>query len=246
MEQCVINRAMLVAYPYRDGFRAKRLDVDKGAAKTRIIQYIKTIEQVRDLFCDNKVYNVFLGGDSIKRDYLVLLKQDGYGVVKTKSGLILVTRRITDEPKYYKTLNDMLAENVSSVCIFNLENGSWEVHNKGLKMNTVKKGTGYTGVVKPEQVMPEIMPKNVRVGQLKKCIYKSSEEFSQDLMRCSEGISVEFAMDGLTLLRRWADDEDIVEDEEMCSILSKYYGVNVLSVHIDDSETPIGVWIEYQ
>lgn len=242
MEQNVINRAMLVAYPYRDGFRAKRLDVDKGAAKTRIIQYIKTIEQVRDLFCDNKVYNVFLGVDSIKRDYLVVLKHDGYGIVKTKSGLILVTRRIIDEPKYFKTLNDMLAENVSSVCIFNLKNGSWEIHNKGLKMNAAKQGKGYAGVVNPKQVMP----KNVSVGQLKKCIYKSSEEFRQDLMRCSEGISVEFAMDGLTLLRRWEDDEDIVEDEEMCSLLSKYYGVNVLSVHIDDSEKPIGVWIEYQ
>ena len=89
--------------------------------------------------------------------------------------------------------------------------------------------------------------KNVRENQLKKCIFMESEEFQNLIGEITGGlITVEYDFEGL-----WyehtdkAEKTDIYWNEDIYETLSKYYDVEVTSVHIDDCDC-VGVWICYK
>ena len=84
--------------------------------------------------------------------------------------------------------------------------------------------------------------KNVKENQLKKCICKEYEEFRQDILialgndveifRDCDGIY--FECNGFPLYT-----------EEVLAGMSKYYDVDVTSIHIDDCDLA-GVWIVHK
>lgn len=85
--------------------------------------------------------------------------------------------------------------------------------------------------------------KNVRDNQLKRCIFKVFDEFQRDISRAiSNDVHVSCDYDGLNFER--VSDEDI-SNEEILAALSKYYDVEVTSIHADDFEYT-GVWIVYR
>lgn len=78
--------------------------------------------------------------------------------------------------------------------------------------------------------------KNVRETQLKKCIFKEYDEFKRDIvMALGKDTTVECDYEGIS----------IDCDENVLDVLSKYYDVEVTSIHIDDCDI-IGVWIVYR
>ena len=74
--------------------------------------------------------------------------------------------------------------------------------------------------------------KNVSADRLKKCIFADLPIFEQDVKKAiAEGIS--FKQGNSYLNINWVQEK-----------LSKYYGVDVTSIHIDDYDE-VGVWVVY-
>lgn len=84
---------------------------------------------------------------------------------------------------------------------------------------------------------------NASDWQLKKCIFKTTDEFDEDLKKAAgEEYTVEFHCDGLLFLK----GNDTVNTEEIFVRLAEYYNVSTItSVHMDDIDE-IGVWICYK
>ena len=85
--------------------------------------------------------------------------------------------------------------------------------------------------------------KNVRPNQLKKCIFVDVEELQAILSAIyEEDIIVHISLDGM-----WYEGETDLDigDDDVCQELSKYYDVNVTSIHIDDCDY-VGVWVVYK
>ncbi len=87
--------------------------------------------------------------------------------------------------------------------------------------------------------------KNVRENQLKKCIFMETEDFEEVFVNVfgeydedTNEVDVEFdTVDGIYFCG--------ISNEDVYTELSKYFDVNVTSIHIDDFDT-IGVWICYK
>ena len=89
--------------------------------------------------------------------------------------------------------------------------------------------------------------KNVKENQLKKCIFMEFEEFQILIGTITDGlVTVKCDFEGL-----WYEDTDKAEEtdiywnEDIQETLSKYYDVEITSVHIDDCDYA-GVWICYK
>lgn len=84
--------------------------------------------------------------------------------------------------------------------------------------------------------------KNVREYQLKKCIFKEYDEFKRDVAEIlGNDVEISCDYDGIY----FEANEDALCTEEVLAGMSKYYDVEVTSIHIDDCEV-IGVWICYR
>lgn len=85
--------------------------------------------------------------------------------------------------------------------------------------------------------------RNVRLDQLKKCIFLTQTELENILSEIlQKTVTVNISLYGLEPCTE--DDEDI-DDYYMCQVLSEYYGVQVTSIHIDDCDY-VGVWVVYK
>lgn len=85
-------------------------------------------------------------------------------------------------------------------------------------------------------------PKNVKKNQLKKCIFKELDEFKQDVSEAlGNDVKVIGNYDGISFEY---NDECLYTEEVLCG-MSKYYDVNVISIHTDHCEL-IGIWIVYE
>lgn len=85
--------------------------------------------------------------------------------------------------------------------------------------------------------------KNVRENQLKKCIFLNQCDFQQILCEVFDtNVYIHYSLEGC-----WyeADNDLDISDNDICVELSKYFDVNVTSVHIDDCED-IGIWVVYK
>lgn len=90
-------------------------------------------------------------------------------------------------------------------------------------------------------------PKNTRPSQLKKCIFLECDEFER-LVRSfypeaiqPASLIIEFTLEGIGFY----SDEIEVTDDDVREHLSKHYGVEVTSFHLDDVDCPC-VWICYK
>ena len=84
--------------------------------------------------------------------------------------------------------------------------------------------------------------KNVRENQLKKCIFKEYDEFKRDVWEIlGDDVEISCDYDGIY----FECDDEALYTEEVLTGMSKYYDVEVTSIHIDDCEV-IGVWICYR
>ena len=84
--------------------------------------------------------------------------------------------------------------------------------------------------------------KNVRKEQLKKCVFKELEEFKCDvLVALGNDVEVTCDYDGIYFER----NNDALCTEEILVGISKYYDVDVTSIHVDDCDIT-GVWIVYK
>ena len=84
--------------------------------------------------------------------------------------------------------------------------------------------------------------RNVRENQLKKCIFKLYSEFEKDVIDAL-GDDVEVSCDYDNIY--FECNEEPLCTEEVLGGMSKYYDVEVTSIHIDEYE-PVGVWIVYK
>lgn len=87
--------------------------------------------------------------------------------------------------------------------------------------------------------------KNVRENQLKKAIYLSSTEYKEILSELfNRKIEVEIALDGISYS---TPDNFELNTDDLHERLAKYFDVkNVSSIHADDVEWDIGIWVIYQ
>ena len=84
--------------------------------------------------------------------------------------------------------------------------------------------------------------KNVKEYQLKTCIFKEYDEFKRDVAEMlGDDVKVGCDYDGIY----FECNDELLYTEEILGGMSKYYGVKVTSIHIDDSEY-FGVWICYR
>lgn len=83
----------------------------------------------------------------------------------------------------------------------------------------------------------------LRPNQLKTCIFLTVEEFECVLNEIyGQHITVHCDLDGCW----YESDKDLdICDSDICVELSRYYGVNVTSIHVDDCDIT-GVWICYK
>ena len=86
--------------------------------------------------------------------------------------------------------------------------------------------------------------KNVRENQLKKCIFMEADEFKKVFANVfgeydedTNEIEVEFGYDGIYFCA--------ISNEDVYKELSKYFDVEITSIHIDDFDV-MGVWIVYK
>ncbi len=87
--------------------------------------------------------------------------------------------------------------------------------------------------------------RNIRENQLKKCIFMTTDEFSKvfvdifgEYNEDTNEIDIEFdTVDGIYFCG--------ISNEDVYIKLSKYFDINITSIHIDDFDT-IGVWICYK
>ena len=76
-------------------------------------------------------------------------------------------------------------------------------------------------------------------NRLKKCIFLTVEEFKKILE--SFKIESDVDLEGIS----YSKNNDGIEDDKVYAELSKYFGVEVSSVHCDDCDY-MGVWIVYK
>ena len=85
--------------------------------------------------------------------------------------------------------------------------------------------------------------RNVRQNQLRKCILLDAQELQAILSAVYEmDIYVDAYPDCLMYETNNRLELDI-DDNDICDALSKYYDINVLSIHTDDA---CDVWISYK
>ena len=86
--------------------------------------------------------------------------------------------------------------------------------------------------------------KNVRIDQLRTVIVISNEEFETIIKKTlGNDVNVEISLDGICI----STDEDDIYWEETYAALAKYFDVTeVTSVHADDCDYPIGIWVVYK
>lgn len=85
--------------------------------------------------------------------------------------------------------------------------------------------------------------KNVLSSQLKTCIILPNDEFDRIVSDIypDDDTDVTYELDGISV----SVNDDCAED--LYSRLAEYFDVKeITSIHIDDCEYPIGVWIVYK
>lgn len=89
--------------------------------------------------------------------------------------------------------------------------------------------------------------KNTDKYSLKKCIFMTLDSFKELVLELTNGLKkVQYELDGI-----YFEDTDEAEESEtywneyMTDTLSKYFDVQVTSIHTDDCEV-LGVWICYK
>lgn len=88
--------------------------------------------------------------------------------------------------------------------------------------------------------------KNVKENQLKKCIFMKLAEFESLVIQITDGLKeVEYEFGMYYIDTDKAEAMDVYWNEDIEKTLSKYFGVNVTSVHADDCDD-VGVWIVYK
>lgn len=89
--------------------------------------------------------------------------------------------------------------------------------------------------------------KNVRLEELKKCIFMLYDDFDALIRDLTDGKAEVKHEDGVYITAGFqANDPDYEpSNEEILNLLSDYFGVNVTSFHSDDCEL-CGVWICYK
>ena len=85
--------------------------------------------------------------------------------------------------------------------------------------------------------------KNVCENQLKKCIYIDDiEEFERVVKLATDtDVIVEATMEGIDFYFR---DPLKADNVDVLAALSRYYGVQITSIHMDDAEYT-GIWLVY-
>lgn len=86
--------------------------------------------------------------------------------------------------------------------------------------------------------------KNVREGQLKKCIFMTHDDYGRLIRNLTNG-EVEFSFDFEGISYETCGNDEVYTNEQLNMLLSKHFEVNVTSVHIDDCDYPC-VWICYK
>lgn len=86
--------------------------------------------------------------------------------------------------------------------------------------------------------------KNVRETQLKKAICLTNEEFAGIIHQTlGDDVTVEISLEGICI----STEEDVIYWEEVTKALTNYFDVKeVTSVHADDCDYPIGIWVIYK
>lgn len=88
---------------------------------------------------------------------------------------------------------------------------------------------------------------NVRENQLKKCIFMELDDFNNLIDKVTDGLkTVEYEFGMYYADTDKAEETDIYWNEDIEVTLSKYFDVTVTSVHADDCEECVGIWIVYR
>lgn len=88
--------------------------------------------------------------------------------------------------------------------------------------------------------------KNVKENQLVKCIFLDLEEFEELIDELTNGLKkVEFEFSAYITDSDKAEETEEYWEEDIKETLSKYFDVEVVSYHSDDSEYS-GIWICYR
>ena len=88
---------------------------------------------------------------------------------------------------------------------------------------------------------------NVRENQLKKCIFMELDEYKDLVNKVTDGlkeVDCEFGLFYMSTEK--ADETNTYWNEDIEVTLSKYFDVTVTSIHADDCEEYVGVWICYR
>lgn len=89
--------------------------------------------------------------------------------------------------------------------------------------------------------------KNVRENQLKKCIFMELDEYKDLIDRVTDGLkAVEYEFGLFYMYTDKAENENTYWNEDIEETLSRYFDVTVTSIHADDYEEYVGVWIVYK
>ena len=91
----------------------------------------------------------------------------------------------------------------------------------------------------------EFEMRNIKENKLKKCIFLTINELQDILSKVyNQKIIVHAELDGCWF-EPTSSDIDICDDD-IKTKLSEYFDTNVTSIHIDDCECDIGVWVVYK
>ncbi len=89
--------------------------------------------------------------------------------------------------------------------------------------------------------------KNVRESQLKKCIFMELDDYKELIDKVTDGLKgVECDFGLCYMFTEKAEKTNTYWNESIEETLSKYFDVTVTSIHTDDCEEYIGVWICYR
>lgn len=89
--------------------------------------------------------------------------------------------------------------------------------------------------------------KNVKIEQLKKCIFLEQREFDDVLIKVFGDNTVADYSDSVLLVFQKETEGKIIGNGELNERLAEYFDVKeVTSVHLDFGYDNIGVWISYK
>lgn len=89
--------------------------------------------------------------------------------------------------------------------------------------------------------------KNVRENQLKKCIFMELDEYKHLIDKVTDGLKAVECVFGLFYMCTYkAEKTNTYWNEGIEVTLSKYFDVTVTSIHADDCEDCVGIWIVYK